>query len=147
MTGVFRILVPIDDSPAALRAVRHVIELAGHGLAAEVHLLNVQAQVRGAAATLIAQRELNDYHREEGMKTLAGANDLVEQAGLPVHLHVGVGTAGEIALAFARRLGCQQIVMGTRGLGGVAGMVMGSVARHVVAESDVPVTLVRVPDG
>lgn len=147
MTDMLRILVPIDDLPSALRAVRHVIELAGRGLAAEVHLLNVQAPVRGTAAALIGRRELNDYHREEGLKVLAVARALVEQAGLPVHLHVGVGNAGEMALAFARRLGCQQIVMGTRGLGSVAGMIMGSVARHVVAESDVPVTLVRVPDG
>ena len=77
------------------------------------------------------------------MKALAGARVLVEQAGLPMHLHVGVGDAGEIALGFARRLDCQQIVMGMRGLGSVAGMLMGSVARHVVAGSDVPVTLVR----
>ena len=125
MTDMLRVLVPIDDSPSALRAVRHV---------------------RGAAAALIARRELNDYHREEGMKVLAGAQTLVERAGLPVHLHVGVGDAGETVVAFARRLDCRQIVMGTRGLGGVAGMIMGSVARHVVADSNVPVTLVRAPD-
>ena len=95
MTDTLRVLVPMDDSPSALRAVRHVIELAGRGLAVEVHLLNVQAPVRGSAAALIAQRELNDYHREEGMKALAGAQTLVERAGLPMHLHVGVGDAGE----------------------------------------------------
>jgi len=39
------------------------------------------------------------------MKVLAGAQALVEQAGLRVHLHVGVGNPGETALAFARRLG------------------------------------------
>ena len=145
MTDRLRVLLPMDGSPSALRAVRHIIELAGRGLAVELHLLNAQAPVRGSAAALIAQGELNDYHREEGMKTLAAAQVLVEQAGLPMHLHVGVGNAGEIALAFARRLGCQQIVMGTRGLGSVAGMIMGSVARHVIAGSDVPVTLVRAP--
>lgn len=143
MTDTLRVLIPMDNSPSALRAVRHVIELAGRGLAVELHLLNVRAPVRGSAATLIAQSALNDYHREEGMKALAGARVLVEQAGLPMHLHVGVGNAGEIALGFARRLVCQQIVMGMRGLGSVAGMLMGSVARHVIAGSDVPVTLVH----
>ena len=145
MTEMLRVLVPMDDSPSALRAVRHVIELARCGLAVEVHLLNVQAPLRGAAAALIAQSQLNDYHREEGMKVLAGAQRLVEQAALPMHLHVGVGDAGKTVLAFARPLGCRQIVMGTRGLGGFAGLFMGSVARQVVAEGDVPVTLVREP--
>jgi nucleotide-binding universal stress UspA family protein len=143
MTDMVRILVPTDDSPSALRAVQHVIDLAMRGLAVEVHLLNVQRPVRGAAAALIAHSELNDYHREEGMKVLEGARKLVEQAGLPMHLHVGVGDADKTVLAFARRLGCQQIVMGTRGLSGVAGLIMGSVTSHVVAESDIPVTLVR----
>ena len=147
MTDTLRVLVPMDDSPSALRAVRHVIELARRGLALEVHLLNVRPPVRGSAAALIAQSELNDYHRDEGMKALAGARVLVEQAGLPMHLHVGVGNAGEIALAFARRLDCHQIVMGMRGLGSVAGMLMGSVARHVIAGSGVPVTLVRASHG
>ena len=55
MTEMLRVLVPMDNSPSALRAVRHVIELARCGLAVEVHLLNVQAPLRGAAATLIAQ--------------------------------------------------------------------------------------------
>ena len=95
MTDMLRVLVPMDDSPSALRAMRHVIELAGRGLAVEVHLLNVQVPVRGSAAALIAQSALNDYHREEGMKVLAGARVLVEQAGLPMHLHVGVGNTGE----------------------------------------------------
>jgi nucleotide-binding universal stress UspA family protein len=142
MTDTLRILVPTDDSPSALRAARHVIELAERGLALEVHLLNVQPPLRGAAAALIAQSALNDYHREEGMKVLAGARGLFEQAGLPVHLHVAVGSPGETVVSFAGRLGCQQIVMGTRGLGSMAGL-LGSVARSVVAESNLPVTLVR----
>jgi len=145
MTDMLHVLVPMDDSPSAMRAVRHVIELAGHGLRVELHLLSVQSPLRGAAAALIAPSGLNDYHREAGMKVLAAGQALVEQAGLPVHLHVGVGNAGNIALAFARQLGCRQIVMGTRGLGGVAGILLGSVSRHVIAESDLPVTLVRAP--
>ena len=134
MTEPLRILVPTDDSPSALCAVDHVVGLAARGLAIEVHLLNVQSPVRGTAAMLIARSSLDEYHREEGMKVLAHARGRLEQAGLPTHLHVGVGAPGETVLAFARRLGCQQIVMGTRGMGGVAGMILGSVANRVVAQ-------------
>jgi nucleotide-binding universal stress UspA family protein len=145
MIDTLRILLPMDGSPAALRAVEYVIELARRGLPLGIHLLNVQAPVRGTAAALIAKSELDDYHRDEGMKVLAGARLRLEDAKLPVHLHVGVGHTGESVLAFARRLDCQQIVMGTRGLGGVAGMIMGSVASYVMAETAVPVTLIRAP--
>ena len=143
MTTAFRVLVPVDDSPAALRAIGHVIELHRHGLPMEVHLLNVQLPLRGTAPALIAQAALDDYHREEGMKVLAKARGQLEQAGVPVHLHVGVGDIGSTVLAFAKRLGCLQIVMGTRGLGIVAGLMLGSVAHHVVTESDIPVTLLH----
>lgn len=143
MTENLRILVPTDDSPSALRAVDHVIGMARLGLAVEVHLLNVQAPLRGTATLLIGQAARDDYHREEGMKVLARAQRKIEQAGLPVHLHVSVGEPGETVLVFARRLGCHQIVMGTRGLSGVAELIIGSVARHVAANSEIPVTLVR----
>lgn len=143
MSGVVRILLPTDASPSALRAVEHVIDLAAQGLAVEVHLLNVQIPVRGSSAALIDQAELDDYHRAEGMKVLERSGLRLEQAGLVVHRHVGVGDPGETILAFSRQLGCAQIVMGTRGMGGVIGMIMGSVANHVVSESDLPVTLLR----
>ena len=143
MTDVLRVLLPTDASSSSLAAVRHVVAMAGRGLAVEVHLLNVQAPLRGSATTLIAQSDRDAYHRDEGMKVLAGAQQLLEQASLPAHLHVGVGDPGETVLAFARRLGCQHIVMGTRGLGRVAEMILGSVAHHVAAHSDTPVTLVH----
>jgi nucleotide-binding universal stress UspA family protein len=108
-----------------------------------VHLLNVQPAVRGVAASLVSSGDLESYHREEGMKALASSLQLAETAGLKPHAHVSVGDAGEMILAFARKLNCEQIVMGTRGLGPVTELLLGSVARHVVAGAAVPVTLVR----
>ncbi|MCX7379473.1 MAG: universal stress protein [Alphaproteobacteria bacterium] len=141
---VLRILVPVDGSVPSLRAVQHVLDLAARGLAVELHLINVQAPVRGSAAMLIAKNELNDYHRDEGMKALADAVQALKVAGIPPHLHVSVGAPGEVVLAFAQRLAVQLIVMGTRGFGGgVAGAVMGSVASDVVTGASVPVTLLN----
>ena len=140
--NALRILVPVDGSVPSLRAVQHVLDLAARGLAVELHLINVQAPVRGSAAMLIAKSELNDYHRDEGMKALADAVQALKVAGIPPHLHVSVGAPGEVVLAFAQRLAVQLIVMGTRGFGGgVAGAVMGSVASDVVTGASVPVTL------
>jgi nucleotide-binding universal stress UspA family protein len=143
MTDVVRILVPTDGSEPSRRAVGHVLDLARHGLPVEIHLLNVQPAVRGVAATLVSQADLDSYHREEGTKVLAESIQMVEAAGLTPHVHIGVGDPGENVLAFAQRLNCAQIVMGTRGLGAVTGLLLGSVARHVVGESTLPVTLLR----
>lgn len=143
MSKTLRILVPTDGSENALRALRHAIALRDMGAAVEVHLLNVQPPVRGVAASMIPQADITDYHRDEGMKALASSVALLESAGITPHIHIGVGEAGAVVIAFAQRLGVDQIVMGTRGLGGVAGLLLGSVARHVAGEATVPVTLLR----
>jgi len=143
VTAALRVLVPTDGSDHARRATLHVLDLAARGLLLEVHLLNVRPAVRGVAASIVSPGDLEHYHREEGMKALAESLRLVEKAGLKPHAHVGVGDSGEMILAFARRLSCEQIVMGTRGLGAVTGLLLGSTARHVVAGAAVPVTLLR----
>ena len=143
MTDALRILVPSDGSAPSVRATQHVLGLAARGLLVDVHLLNVQPAVRGVAASLVSHSDLECYHRDEGMKALAEPLRLVEAAGLKPHAHVGVGDPGETVLAFARRLNCDQIVMGTRGHGSITGLLLGSVARHVVTQAAVPVTLTR----
>ena len=142
MSGRLRVLVPVDGSVAALRAVQHVADLAARGLAVEIHLLNVQAPVRGTAAMLLSAEALDEYHRDEGMATLAEAVQALGVAGLVAHQHVAVGAPGAMVLGFAQRLAVRLIVMGTRGYGGgLAGAVMGSVASDVVTRAAVPVTL------
>lgn len=143
MSENLRVLLPTDDSAPARKAAEHVIAMARLGLRLEVHLLNVQLPVHGTTASFVAKSQIDDYHREEGGKALAGTKALLEAAGLAVETHIGVGDPGDIAVAFAKRLGCGQIVMGTRGRGGAAELLLGSVAAHVVRESGLPVTLLR----
>jgi nucleotide-binding universal stress UspA family protein len=143
VSAPLRVLIPCDGSDPSRRAIAHVLDLAARGLVVEVHVLNVQSAVRGAAATLVSSRDLENYHRDEGMKVLADSIGQIEAAGLKPHVHVSVGDADEAILAFAARLQCEQIVMGTRGHGVVANLLLGSVARYVVGHATLPVTLLR----
>ena len=143
MSPTLRILVPSDGSEASHHAASYVLDLAARGLTLEVHMLNAQPAVRGNAASLVATTDLENYHRDEGMKVLAESLQAFEAAGLTPHAHVCVGEPGESILAFASRLACDQIVMGTHGRGAVKSLLLGSVARHVVGHSDLPVTLLR----
>ena len=144
MSAALRILVAVDGSVPSLRAVQHAVDLTHRGLPAELHLVNAQPPLRGTAALLLGRAELEEYHREEGMKALADAMQALATVGIVPHLHVAVGAPAAVVLAFAHRLGAQLIVMGTRGFGGgVAGAVMGSVASDVVTGASVPVTLLN----
>lgn len=140
-----RPLVPIDGSAACGRALAHVLaELQGaDGVC--VHLLNVQMPlVSPWPGKLVSPDMVRDELVRQGGDVLAPHEAAVRAAGLECRGHVRVGpfTDDEIT-GFAAEEGCDAIVMGTRGLGRVAGLVLGSVATGVVHKSGVPVTLVK----
>ena len=138
-----KLLLPVDGSDNALRAVDHAAALVKDGLAAEVHLANAQPPVGGMVTTFVARADVDDYHRDEAMKALQPALDRLAQQGLKAQIHIGVGEAAEVIAAFCEQLGCDQIVMGARGLGATASLLLGSVSREVVENVKAPVTLVK----
>ena len=72
MNAPLRVLIPSDGSDPSRRAVAHVLSLAARGLLVDVHVLNVQSAVRGSAAALVSPRDLEGYHRDEGMLGFGG---------------------------------------------------------------------------
>lgn len=139
------ILVAVDGSAASERVLEHVIEecaLLREPL--EVHLLNVQQPLVGVNVKLFVSRaDLEDYYREEGGKALAAARARLEAERLAYHPHIGVGDPAEVIVQYARDKRCWRIYMGTRGLGSMSGLLLGSVATKVLHLSPVPVVLVR----
>jgi nucleotide-binding universal stress UspA family protein len=139
------ILTLIDGSDSSSRAVRYVIELsAACREAPDVHLLNVQLPVApGNVARHVRRADLDGYYHDEGMAALAPARKLLDKAGVRHAFHIGVGEIGETVAKYVKELTVQQIAMGTRGLGPVAGMVLGSVTTKVVQAVAVPIVLVK----
>jgi nucleotide-binding universal stress UspA family protein len=142
---MLKILLPTDGSDDALRAVRYLTEHARlYRESPEVHLLNVQLPIAsGAVKMFISQDQLNDYYREEGLKSLEQARALLDTSGITYRHHIGVGELGATIVDYATEKGCELIVMGSRGMGAIRGALLGSVAMKVVHHSPVPVLLVR----
>ncbi len=139
-----KVLVPIDGSIHALHALDLVLKQRAEGHSQDVHLLNVQPQVLSGHARMYLKREMIDeYHQEEALKALKPAQDKLDQAGVPyVSAHL-VGHIAETIDKYARTNGCDHIVMGTRGLGSIGSLMLGSVASKLLHLADVPVTLVK----
>ena len=137
------VLVPVDGSAGAERAVDYALSLSGWGLADQIHLINVQYPLPGAVTTFVGSKAVSGYHYDEGMKALAPACAKLDAAKVPHQIHIVVGQPVETITAFCQELKCDGIVMGTRGLGKAAGLLLGSVARDVIAKADVPVTVVK----
>ncbi|MBB5348037.1 universal stress protein [Desulfoprunum benzoelyticum] len=141
---MLKILIPIDGSAHAQRAVNQVLDLAASGAVLEIFLLNVQIPIAsGHARMFVSKDDVDAYHREEGLAALADARARFEGAGLPCSHHIAVGRVAETIVRFARERGVDKIVMGTHGRGGLAEVLMGSVAREVLRDSPVPVLLVK----
>jgi nucleotide-binding universal stress UspA family protein len=138
-----KILIPMDDSDCALRAVEHVLSKRGAYGSLRVHLLNVQPPLRGDVTLFVDEARIESYHREEGEKALARARARLEQAGIAYRAHIKVGEPAELITRMAAERGCDQIVMGTHGRGAIAGLLLGSIATKVLHLSQVPVLLVK----
>jgi nucleotide-binding universal stress UspA family protein len=139
-----RILVPIDGSACALRALDHAIDQA-RVAPAEIHLLNVEAPLDhyGMVPAYLSKRAHREATSRRAKSLLAPAVDRVEAARIPFAVHVAWGEPGEAIVAAARRQRCGRIVMGTRGMGATRNLLLGSVANKVVHGAKVPVTLVK----
>jgi len=138
-----KILVAVDGSANSERAVDYVIEWSKSGLADEIHLVNVQFPIPSAVTTFVGKKAVSGYHHDEGEKAVARAKAKLEASNIAHQVHIGVGTPGDVIVQFAKDFDCDAIVMGTRGLGGTAGLLLGSVTREVIAEADIPVTLIK----
>lgn len=135
------ILVPMDGSEAALRALDHAIRKAGRD--GEIRLLNVQPPIPSSVGDFVGGDTVRRYQEEEGAKALAEARARLDRAGVRYSSEVRLGQSAETVAEAAKDSGCDEIVMGSRGLGGFAGLVLGSVADRVLHVSPVPVTVVK----
>jgi len=142
---MLKVLVPIDGSKNSERAIAYAIGFVANSKApVELHVLNVQPPiVSGGVRMFIKHEEIEAYYQDSGLEVLRGTRERLDQAGLAYVQHVSVGPFGETIVAYAKEQRCDHIVMGTRGLGTISGMVLGSVATKVIYLAEVPVTLVK----
>jgi len=139
-----KIALAIDGSRRSLRAARFLIELIKGREGTEVHVLNVQPPVRYAELLPVKKRRLaKQWYRDGGENETAAARVLLASANVPSDLHIVAGDPATSIVTLARELKCDLIVMGTRGMSKVAGLVLGSVANKVIHLADAPVTLVK----
>lgn len=141
-----RVLVAVDGSDGAGRAVSRLLALRAalrEPEAMQVHLLNVQHPVSRDVSNFVDSPLLQDYHRENSQAALAPAQARLRAAGVAHEAHERVGSPAAVIAETAQELGCDLVLMGTRGLGGAAAALLGSVAQDTAAQCAVPVMMVK----
>jgi nucleotide-binding universal stress UspA family protein len=139
-----RVLVPTDGSVGVDRAVAHAVDLAvAHG--AEIHAVYVVNTVGLVGLPMDASLEgLDEMLRSDADHALERVREAAEGADVAVTTHVIEGSPSTEIVRFAEREGCDLIVMGTHGRGGIDRLLLGSVTEKVVRASNVPVLTLRV---
>jgi len=137
------ILVPVDGSDHALRALDVACDLA-QKYGATLRLVHAYPPIftdstMGGAdiEPLIARRT------EAGEAVLARAREYVKDCALDITTELREAPDAEAILEEADAHHCDLIVMGTRGLGRLTGLLLGSVSQKVVQHAKCPVLLVR----
>lgn len=140
-----KILLPVDGSAGANRAVENVIASAAIlKEMPQIFLLNVQWKLTtGNVKMFISQETINDYYREQGMEALSAARSRLDAAGLAYTYHIGVGTPADAIVQYAQEQKIDQIVMGAQGESNLTKVLLGSVAGKVAHLAPVPVLLVK----
>jgi YjbE family integral membrane protein len=145
-TSLKRVLLAVDGSEGSVKAAQQLLALRDdlrHGQGLAVELLNVQRPVSGDVSRFVPGQTLEDYHQERGDQALAPVRAVLDAVGLAHRDHTRVGEPGTTIAEAARELGCDMIVMGSRGLGANTGALLGSVAQGTLEYATVPVLLVR----
>jgi nucleotide-binding universal stress UspA family protein len=135
-----RILVPLDGSDLAERALPLAMQLAARA-EAEVILTHVVAAPDGPDGDA-AEGPLG-LVREQARAYLHEVSQRLVEPGATLHTDVRVGPAAEGILAAADARRADLIAMSTHGRGGLGRWVYGSIADRIVRSAGVPVLVVR----
>ena len=132
-----RLLVPVDFSPSSLRAIRHARSIAPQVDIVLLHAFEVpfEGQLRYASVDEDTIHHYRIVARQEALQKLHALRD---EAGLPL-----VGTRlvvlhGDPTLRITEQeqeCDCDLIVMGKHGENFLEELLLGSVTKHVLAES------------
>ncbi len=135
-----RILMPIDGSGNSLRALAYLAKRAQADKLTQIVLLNVQARLPNSK--FVTRAMIKEHHASQSDLALTPARKLLARLHLKSDNYVRSGEPAQTIVEVARLLRCSEIVMGTRGLGGLKGLILGSITTKVIHLAKTPVTVV-----
>jgi nucleotide-binding universal stress UspA family protein len=141
-----KVLVPVDGSPASIRAVKLAIDQVKTLPGASLVIVNVQNPATLGLADGVGIMPPEWIEQEEVRAASEALQDAVAACREAGVAYVTRSERGGIAATIdrvAREEHVEHIVMGTRGLGGVRGLLLGSVATQLLHLANAPVTLVK----
>ncbi len=139
-----RILLAVDDSVVAAKAIRRLAKLAKELKdAPQVSLLHVVPRLSRAAEKEFGKAGPGRYYDAQSEAVLKALRPQLKRAGLTFVERKAIGDPAPTILAEARAAKADMIVIGSHGKGALKSLLIGSVTQKVIATSPLPVLVVH----
>jgi adenylylsulfate kinase len=140
-----KILLATDGSPDAAAALRYARDLAwrDEAMVVLVHAFEPVPRYLGDPW----EERVTVRHIAGAREVASGAAQALQEAGVDVIVEVLEGPPADAILKVADVRACDLIVMGSRGHGALASLLLGSVSHRVLAHARIPVMVVRAIEG
>jgi nucleotide-binding universal stress UspA family protein len=144
--SIKKILIPVVKSEYNDKIISYAIILAkGSGASiTAIHVLDKSAQGDLGDLFPLKVEEYDKATRKRAEELLTEVQEVIEKQGIKAGIEViGAKSVPEGIIDYARESGVDVIVIGTKGLTGVAKFLMGSVASAVIDHAHCPVFAIR----
>jgi nucleotide-binding universal stress UspA family protein len=142
-----KILIGVDESPCSDAAIQFVRGMALPPGARVIIVSAVQVVVPAYAEVYVAGAGPVDRFLEEEMKAhgevVARAEKQLREKGWSLETRVLTGDPREVLVRTARDEAADLVVLGSHGRSGIAKLVLGSVAAHVMTHAPCSVLVVK----
>lgn len=137
-----RILLAVDGSENGYNAARMAADLARAMKSERVRIVVAFSRIPPYLGEPNLQQAI-DARLIESQEILNKAVEIMGDVPAEIHTELIEGDPGEAIIEVARTRNSSIIVMGSRGLGRLAGLVLGSTSQKVVSHAPCPVLIVR----
>ncbi|QQQ00822.1 universal stress protein [Lysobacter enzymogenes] len=139
-----KILVAVDGSDNALRAVRYAAKISAQfDTPPPLLLLYADPPLMRSVAVSLGAKEVERYHAENARHALSKARAALKRAKVEFDERSAVGDPAAIIAKFARSEQCDMAVMGSHGRSALKSLLLGSVTSKVITAGVLPVLVVR----
>lgn len=141
---VSRVLVPMDDSEIAGRALRYALDVHSDAEITAYHVVGGPSMMMGSAVGLALEDDIETAAMERAKPVFDRAHEIAAEYGAEIETQAGLGHPTRAIVARADDY--DAIVMGCHGEHSeniTRGFLVGNVAKTVFERSPIPVTTVR----
>ncbi|MFC4246289.1 universal stress protein [Natribaculum luteum] len=138
---VSRVLVPMDDSEMAERALEYALEVHDDADVTVLNVVGVPSPFMGEAVSIALEEDVEEAAARRAVAVLDRAEELAAERGREIDTDVDVGRPARAIVERADDF--DVVVLGSHGGDAMDRLYVGNVAKTVFERSPVPVTVVR----